>query len=345
MRERKLPISLEGLWDNPNQLFTVRYKDINERNQKILAQRIKTTAKQRSLRRENGPTVEKIEEVLDEINPVIFSEMQRRIDWYRGHQVFGISPAVYIAGYRYEALCQAVYLLTCRKKSLNIAQITRIARLTFEDREVVTQYVESRLGLLDEEGERVTPIEEIGIDDIARARERAEQTTGRLSNDLITPDENYDAPAEERNPLVEAMERIDNIISFGGDGRVINRQRNVLGGTRRIGTIDETEAVRRRDRERHASPAMLDIEIDSQPPALRTWQQRYIPDASRSREDPGHSFLDEYPDSDDEDEDTIEELSGVERIEIPPIRDTYRPWEPPLPPPGTRFRIGLDQGI
>ena len=202
MIKRKLPINFNGLWNNPNEKFTVRYKNISKNQQNILAKRIKELAKQTTLRKRTGPLIEEIEQALDEINPIIFSEYIGHGTWYRAHKVFSTSGATYIAGYRFQMLCQAIYLLTCRKKALNPRQITTIARLTNPDWEEVEMYVNQRLGLNPEEDERNTPIEDLGLEDIHRAGEGVERNNPinrnlTIAAGYIDRDENYDEDIED----------------------------------------------------------------------------------------------------------------------------------------------------
>lgn len=322
MRERRLPISLEGLWNNPNELFTVRYKDINEKYQTILAKRIKATAKQHTLKKPTGPTIEKIQEALDEINPIIFSEMQRRVDWYRGHQVFGISPAVYIAGYRYEMLCQAVYLLTCRKKALNTKQIIRIARLTYEDYEAAINYVEERLGIA-EDNEIITPIENLGIEDIQRARERAEHSRGNIPNSSITPDENYDTIAEEEANILD-LEILQRTI-----GNFNNEYRRPV---QNAGRIRQERTIIQSGIPMANNPMFFDVEATNQPDRLRPWQERYMPAADMLIQDSieeTESDDDDFgEDDDDYEEDTVWGPNPDTRI-FPGRNET--PQQPPTP--------------
>lgn len=200
MRERKLKINLEGLWDNSNQSFTVRYKDINLTSQHLLAKRIKETAIQSSIRKENGPNIPTIQEALNEINPIIFSEYTG--EWYRGRKAFGKNVATYLAGYHFKSVCEAVYLTTCRKKELTSQQIIKIARSSMRDWETVENYVNSRLSIIPEEDERITPIEDIGIEDIRRARE---QTQNRPNNRNRIPEATFhNSFTEELNRLEES---------------------------------------------------------------------------------------------------------------------------------------------
>lgn len=202
---RLLKINLEELWDNPNEYFTVRYKDINIIQQKILSKRIKICAQQETLRRESGPTIEKIEQALNEINPIIFSEnMRSDTRWCRGHQRFGVNMASSIVGYQFNKLCQAIYWLTCRKKALTIDQVNLIASTTCRDWERVHTYVNQRLGIISPETTRenpITEVEELGLEDIHRAAQNVpEQYNPR---ELTTPDPNYDEeiPLEQTNNI------------------------------------------------------------------------------------------------------------------------------------------------
>lgn len=179
MRNKKLPINLDELWNNDNEHFTVRYKDIAQKQKQLLALKIKQNAYQNSIRKTTGPTTILIEEVLEEINPIIFSEYLGTGDWYRGHKKFGVNAAVYTAGNRFKKLCQAVFLLTCRKKALTINKIKIIASLTHSNWEIIEQYINQRLNINTEnEEERITPIEDIGIEDIEKTRRKTEERTG-----------------------------------------------------------------------------------------------------------------------------------------------------------------------
>lgn len=189
---RLLKINLEELWDNPNEYFTVRYKDINIIQQKILSKRIKICAQQETLRRVSGPTIEKIEQALNEINPIIFSEnMGLDTRWCRGHQRFGVNMASSIVGYQFNKLCQAIYWLTCRKKALTTDQVNLIASTTCRDWQRVHIYVNQRLGITPEDTEEVVrPIEDIGLEDIHRAAQNIPNI--RPTNERYTPDPIYD---------------------------------------------------------------------------------------------------------------------------------------------------------
>lgn len=298
MIERKLRISLEGLWNNPNELFTVRYRDINPIHQKILAKRIKTVATQTRLKAQN---LENIEKALNEINPIIFSEYQRNSRWYRGHQVFGVSPAIYIAGYRFKSLCQAIYLMTCRKKALTTNQIYQIARLTYDDWETIETYVNQRLGILEDETP-VDPIQDLGIEDIHRAGENTEHRNNMntsLDEENFTPDENYDnieENQEEENIRSGIMLDIEPIAPT-----IREWQTRYIPNPRRLSeTQRRYEIARINEARRQADQSPI--------------EQRGIR--------PNFATFDEY-ESDDENEDIFEEENNEELPQNP-----YRTPEP-----------------
>ncbi len=189
MRNKKLPIDLDGLWANDNDKFVVRYKDIAQKQQQLLAKAIKENAIQWSIKKTTGPTPEIIGEALEEINPIIFSQYTGPANWYRGHQKFSISAATYIAGYKFRKLCQAIFLLTCRKKALTPHQIRKITYLTEPSWEIADPYVNERLHIHEEEDEeeRVTPIEDIGMDDIRRARLTTQERRGNRIEETPYP--------------------------------------------------------------------------------------------------------------------------------------------------------------
>ena len=87
---KKLNIDLSNLWLNPNQKFTLRFKDINESSKRILAKQIKTKARQWRMRDPlHGPTLDSIYDALNEFNPIIFAECQNRT-FIIGHKGFNI---------------------------------------------------------------------------------------------------------------------------------------------------------------------------------------------------------------------------------------------------------------
>jgi hypothetical protein len=197
MRNKKLPIDLDGLWENDNENFTVRYKDINPKQKQLLASKIKQYAQQNSIKKESGPTPILIQEALEEINPIIFSENRTDASWYsRGHRRFGKNDATYIAGYRFNKLCQAIYLLTCRKKGITPQQIKNIAHQTNPDWTQTEIYVNHRLNINPDNEEeydnRITPIEDIGIEDIKNARIRTEQRRENRGNNPINTGRSID---------------------------------------------------------------------------------------------------------------------------------------------------------
>lgn len=176
MTEKKLQIDLSPLWNNPRGIFILRFKDIAEAQKTLLAMRIKKCAPQYTIRKTNGPTVNKLHEALIEINPIIFAESnsERRRPW----QNFNIFVTHQISGYMFKNLCQAIYLMTCRKKQLTKNQIINIAQLSCTDYQRTINFIEEWLrnhNLETTNEQRLTPITDIGINDIAEARAQAER--------------------------------------------------------------------------------------------------------------------------------------------------------------------------
>lgn len=177
MIDKKLKIDLSPLWNEQTEKFTVRFQDINEKEQKRLAQRIKDVAKQTKVRKIAGPTVQIIHETLMEINPIIFSEYNQN-NHYRtvqGYRVFNINNSRALNGFWFNQLCQSVYLINCVKRDLLKTEIQNVAYLTCQDWDKVIHYIDQNYRIRDpEETERRNIIEEIGMEDIQIARRRAE---------------------------------------------------------------------------------------------------------------------------------------------------------------------------
>ena len=134
--EKKLNLNLSPLWENPNNLFTLRFLDINAPLQRILAQRIKQVAPQQRIQREPNPDL--IHSALKTINPIIFSEPTRENNrsYYHPFSRYSIHT---IDGYYFKKLCQAIYQLTCRQTPLTNQEKRKIIVLTNRD------YEQSRL--------------------------------------------------------------------------------------------------------------------------------------------------------------------------------------------------------
>jgi hypothetical protein len=220
MIEKKLKIDLSPLWNEQTDKFTIRFQDVNEKEKRHLAQRIKDIAKQAKIRNVSGPTVQTIYETLEEINPIIFSEYNQR-NQYRtitGYRVFNINNSRALNGYFFNNLCQAIYLINCVKRELLKKEIQSITYLTCQNWDRVIQYVDRNYRIRDpEETERRNIIEEIGIEDIQRARRVAEDNGANRIPDGV---------------FEEKHEEIDEIINGLVD-------HNVLGAILEDGTEEE----------------------------------------------------------------------------------------------------------
>lgn len=184
MTERKLKIDLSPLWNNPGGTFILRFQDISEAQKILLAMRIKHCATQYRLRKLTGPTSNDIHQALIEINPIIFAESQneRRHPW----QNFNVYETRQISGYRFKNLSQAIHQLTCIKKQPTQYQVTNIARLSCLNWRRTEEFVEQWFrnnNLETTEEERLTPITDLGINDIAEARASAERSNNTHTRD------------------------------------------------------------------------------------------------------------------------------------------------------------------
>jgi len=72
MMQKKLDIPLNSIWDaDPSGIFRIRYTDLAENKQTILASQIIHYGTIRTLKGNRGPTIEETKEILAEINPKI----------------------------------------------------------------------------------------------------------------------------------------------------------------------------------------------------------------------------------------------------------------------------------
>lgn len=235
MVERKLKIDLSGLWVNPNGFFILRFQDLSEEKQTQLATRIKLTAPQYSIRNmQRGPTIEDLKIVLREINPIIFSEdtynENRSLNSYRR---FNFNAATYIAGYRYKDLCQAIYKTICIKKGPSQNDYKHIAHLSCPDWLKVDEYVNRHLSTNNtviQTAQRLRITEDIGMDEIRQARERAiNDGAERIPSEMYLPEfpeEELEEYQHNIRPTIERANHIRNIIDDPIDAEI---ERNLFG--------------------------------------------------------------------------------------------------------------------
>ncbi|MFA5695854.1 MAG: hypothetical protein WC917_00110 [Bacilli bacterium] len=192
MIQKKLKIDLSPLWNQPSQKFTVRFLDVNEKEKRILAQRIKDVAKQARIKNLNGPNVQTIYETLSEINPIIFGEYHQR-NTYRqvqGYRVFNINTSRSLSGFWFHQLCQAIYMIDCLKRDVTKNEMYDIAYLTIQDWDIAQNHVNQNYTIQDpEERERRVLLNDIGMDDIANARHIAEDNGANRIPDGVFEEE------------------------------------------------------------------------------------------------------------------------------------------------------------
>lgn len=208
MTEKKLNIDLSSLWENPRNRFTVRFNDINEQQKINLTKSIKETAPQSTIRHtEKGPTIEQLYKILEEINPIIFSEHDG--DGFRAStNRFRKYWTTQLEGYRFKQLCIAIYCIIYRKKAKTYKDLRRILATTSTDYTKTEDLIRSHL-----EHNRleitptITPIEDIGVENISTAARRAEREgAGRIPQELLEREEIVISPT-----IVEPINEIEHV--------------------------------------------------------------------------------------------------------------------------------------
>lgn len=203
MTQNKINMDLSTLWENPENLFTVRYNDISEQMKQNLVQRIKILAPQYRIRKENGPSLPLIHQVLGEMNPIIFSEADRDNEDGYCYSRFSRYSNQSIDGYNFNILCQLIYRTLCTKKGLGRDDYHRIAHLTNANRTKVRRFLDTFAGRnlgnnqrLIQNEQRLQPID-IGMRELEEARriainggaeslpEGVRDTTAPLTNSCV----------------------------------------------------------------------------------------------------------------------------------------------------------------
>lgn len=173
MSNTKIKINISKLWI-PTDKFTVRYRDINALNQNLLAKRIKEIAPQSRLR--NNTTIEQIQEVLLEINPIIFGE--ETVERYYSNKTFNKNNANSLSGWAFRQLCKSIYKALCLKRNLTRNEKITIINLTTGNYRITRTFIEETMpaGRITEDAPQPLPrVEELGLNEI-------EQLTDRLQH-------------------------------------------------------------------------------------------------------------------------------------------------------------------
>ena len=189
MKDKKLKIDLSPLWTNVNNEFLIRFKNLHKKQKILLIKRIKATAKQSRIRDSNGPSIQFLYEILEEINPIIFQE---RTPTWRGTNIwsgFGTSQCYNITGYYFAKLCQGIYKASCLKRNLTSEEYKRIAYLSNRNWGKVCEHIDQHFGTQNNILEaNVTPIEDLGMCDVESVRNRAERNgSNSIPDEILEP--------------------------------------------------------------------------------------------------------------------------------------------------------------
>lgn len=169
-------INLSRFWNSNLNKFTIRFKDLIPTKKTLLAQRIKICSHiYRTRHQIIGPSTEQIQETLEIINPIIFSEALE--GWYtresreNTYKTFGNYAATSLSGWIFKRLCQAIYHLTYRKKPLTRPQLRNIIYLTTgnSQQEEINNYLNNHFPQQQNENtpnQEPLSITEIGIEDL-----------------------------------------------------------------------------------------------------------------------------------------------------------------------------------
>lgn len=191
--QRKLKVDASSLWDEPANQFILRFNDLSEAKQNKFAERLKLTSRYSRIRLPNSPQVEEIKNFIKEINPVLYAEGKNTNLYWRRWNVFNVHS---LSGWYHKNLNKMIYRFLCLKKEPKYTDIYEALTLSTygahnPEREISYHEELTRITnpLREQEIERnftaqIIP-EEMGIEDVQRARERAERTIRPLNNSSI----------------------------------------------------------------------------------------------------------------------------------------------------------------
>lgn len=138
---------------------------------------MKITAVQWKIRDDiRGPTQQKIQEALMEINPIIFSEGLGRHS-RESYRNFNFSCSQTISGYMYHKLSNAIYKILCLKRELTRSEIEHILTLTSRNWDQISSLI-ARTHIPADQEPRRTPtninIPEFGVAEMENIRHQVE---------------------------------------------------------------------------------------------------------------------------------------------------------------------------
>lgn len=138
--QRHLPIDLSPLWQYPDNMFVLRYLDMNEAARRKFAWAIKRWAPQRRLRINviGQPTVEDIQSVLAEINPIILASRDTNTTGDGRLQRSPFCQSRRLDPWTTELLTKIVYRILCtRNKRIDSLDMFSLTSVGTPEAEVV----------------------------------------------------------------------------------------------------------------------------------------------------------------------------------------------------------------
>lgn len=188
--QRKLIADGSNLWENPEDQFVIRFKDLDETKKKHFALRIKETDKHKTIREKDSSFVDEILTLLEEVNPVIYAEGAHR----RFHNIHWQKTAIFaLSGYSYKLLSKTIYRFLCIEKKKEIDDYRKAfysSVMGVKTQEGTSPYsnIEAVLETIPfpPVHESFPPPEEISLEAVSYTRERAEQTAARATSQNIT---------------------------------------------------------------------------------------------------------------------------------------------------------------
>lgn len=168
---RILPVDAAPLWDEPADCLVLRFNDLSEAKQRHLAERLKVTAPQSRLRHPDGPSVDRVLALLKEVNPVLYGESSTilRKRWLE-------SRIKTLSSRYHRMLCQGLYRLLCRRRPLKrheLADLLVLGSYRYNHRQL-ERTLDLAQAAAPEANQFIPPPEEISLEVVAAARQRAE---------------------------------------------------------------------------------------------------------------------------------------------------------------------------
>ena len=168
--------------------------DLNQFRKLKLTDRIKKVAPQIRIRSEEGPTIQDIYNLLEEINPIIFQEGRR---WRNEDQTspkfqkrnWNRNRTIGLDGWIFTNLCRTIYKILCTKVNIknNIRLIQEITRLSIgqtqdnngndiDPSEIIHQIIEPENTTLISTDPKLRS-DAVGMEEISQARQVTERNT------------------------------------------------------------------------------------------------------------------------------------------------------------------------